>query len=342
MTLCGARFVAGWSCRHNVKPRTPRGAPFPPTRDHVGCGIWCGCRLPRRCRFTGSGSFCSAHFQVGVGAVEESHDADLEVGATTGRRPWSLTSAREMEESPFHGADVLEELQGSDCLIAMRGLGDADDSEVDVHLPRGSVGDSVVVEPVSSDASVAFGEVCRDGRRGSNDLICDGFQRSGNPHCDTDGDAGGRLWGRASLEGRSSERSLLACPSVSRKNESRIREIVGHTGPTSVPASAPRLGFRSTGLLGPRDAGASRGPSVAPSAGSRGWSIQRLRPRRWTAGGLLPRRERSCRRASRGSPVAESCGTQRGAGGANQQNSVPGTPREALFLRTGIARGSGC
>jgi len=31
MTLCGARRFAGWSCRHNVKPRTPRNAPFPPT-----------------------------------------------------------------------------------------------------------------------------------------------------------------------------------------------------------------------------------------------------------------------------------------------------------------------
>ena len=31
MTLCGGRCVAGWSYRHNVKPRTPREAPLPLT-----------------------------------------------------------------------------------------------------------------------------------------------------------------------------------------------------------------------------------------------------------------------------------------------------------------------
>ena len=46
-----------------------------------------------------------------------------------------------------------------------------------------------------------------------------------------------------------------------------------------------------------------RRPSVAPSARSLGWWIEGLRPRRWDAGGLLPRRERCFLRASRGSPV---------------------------------------
>jgi hypothetical protein len=39
-------------------------------------------------------------------------------------------------------------------------MGEAEDPEVDIDLPRGSVGDPEVVEPVSSDASVAFGEIC--------------------------------------------------------------------------------------------------------------------------------------------------------------------------------------
>jgi len=39
MTLCGARRVAGKRGRHNVKPRTPREAPFPPTWGGFGCRV---------------------------------------------------------------------------------------------------------------------------------------------------------------------------------------------------------------------------------------------------------------------------------------------------------------
>ena len=61
-----------------------------------------------------------------------------------------------MEETPGHGADVVEELQGGGCLIGFREVGEAENPEVDVDLLRGSVGDAVVVEPVSSGTSVAW------------------------------------------------------------------------------------------------------------------------------------------------------------------------------------------
>jgi len=46
-----------------------------------------------------------------------------------------------MEQPPGHGADVVEEEQGGGCVIAMGGLGEAEDAEVDVDLSRGSGGD---------------------------------------------------------------------------------------------------------------------------------------------------------------------------------------------------------
>ena len=61
-----------------------------------------------------------------------------------------------MKETPGHGADVVEELQGGGCLIAFRGVGEAENPEVDVDLLRGSVGNQVVVEPVSSGTPVAW------------------------------------------------------------------------------------------------------------------------------------------------------------------------------------------
>jgi hypothetical protein len=64
-----------------------------------------------------------------------------------------------MDESPGHGADVVEELQGGGCLIAMHGVEEAEETEVAVDLLRGSVGDTPVVGAVSSEAAVAFAEV---------------------------------------------------------------------------------------------------------------------------------------------------------------------------------------
>jgi len=41
------------------------------------------------------------------------------------------------------------------------------------------------------NSSIALGEICGDGRRGSDDLIGDGFERCGYPHHDAECDARG-------------------------------------------------------------------------------------------------------------------------------------------------------
>jgi hypothetical protein len=64
-----------------------------------------------------------------------------------------------MEETPGHGADVVEELQGSGCVSAMRGVREAEDSKVNVHFLRGSIGNPEVMEPVSSGSSVTLREI---------------------------------------------------------------------------------------------------------------------------------------------------------------------------------------
>jgi hypothetical protein len=66
-----------------------------------------------------------------------------------------------VEEAPGHRADVVEELQGGCCLIAMHGVGKTEETEVRVDLLRGSVGDPPVVGAVSSETSVAFGEIAK-------------------------------------------------------------------------------------------------------------------------------------------------------------------------------------
>jgi hypothetical protein len=67
-----------------------------------------------------------------------------------------------VEEAPGHGADLIEEQQGGCCLIAMHGVGKAEETEVRVDLLRGSVGDPPVVGPVSSETAVALGEIGKD------------------------------------------------------------------------------------------------------------------------------------------------------------------------------------
>ncbi len=95
----------------------------------------------------------------------------------------------------------------------------------------------------------------------------------------------------------------------------------------------------STGLLGRRDALASRRPSVAPSAWSRVGCLRGLRPRRWRAGGLPRCLDSRPHRAPRGSPVAPLCGARGGAGWRFQHNGVPGTPRGRGFPRVLIGFG---
>jgi len=48
-----------------------------------------------------------------------------------------------MQEPPGLGADVVEELQGSGCLFAMRGLGEAEDPEVTMPAPAPAFGTQI-------------------------------------------------------------------------------------------------------------------------------------------------------------------------------------------------------
>ena len=89
---------------------------------------------------------CSAHLQMGVGAVEKSHDADLEIGATRARDPLSGSSARGMEQAPGEGSDFVEELDGSGGLGAVDGAGTGEETKVSVDFFRGGVGDAPVVD----------------------------------------------------------------------------------------------------------------------------------------------------------------------------------------------------
>jgi hypothetical protein len=60
------------------------------------------------------------------------------------------------------GANVVDELQGGCCLIAMQTAGEAEQTQVTVDLLRKSVGDTAVVGSVSSETAVALGEVGGD------------------------------------------------------------------------------------------------------------------------------------------------------------------------------------
>ncbi len=100
---------------------------------------------------------------------------------------------------------------------------------------------------------------------------------------------GRRLWGRASSLPVRVVEAGRAFP-----RECGVLGLVGSRVPdTLIP-----------GLLGRRDALASRRPSVAPSAWSRVGERGGLRPRRWHAGGLPRSRESGPRRAPGGARSA--------------------------------------
>ena len=79
------------------------------------------------------------------------------VGETEGgASPTLRGGAHRIDQTPGHGADVVEELQGGGCVSARRGVSEAKDPQVNIDLLCGSVGDSEVVEPVSSGTAVAW------------------------------------------------------------------------------------------------------------------------------------------------------------------------------------------
>ena len=95
-----------------------------------------------------------------------------------------------MEEAPGHGPDIVEEMDGVLGARGVDGAGTDEETQVNVDLFGRPVGDAVVVEPVASGSPGAFGEIRRNGRCGSDHLVGDRFEWSGNPHHERNRDAG--------------------------------------------------------------------------------------------------------------------------------------------------------
>ena len=123
------------------------------------------------------------------------------------------------------------------------------------------------------------------------------------------------LWGRASRLPISLVAGGVACP----RSSGACWEA--GSGPRSVASG-------SAGLLIRRDAFASRRPSVAPSARSRGGDGRGLRPSQWPAGGLPRDRESRTGTLYRGGCPVGHC-AERGVqtGWHRRHNVEPGTPR---------------
>jgi hypothetical protein len=223
---------------------------------------------------------------------EGSAAARQEMGAPT--RPRSL---KRVEEAPGHGADVVEELQGGCCLIAMHGVGKAEETRVCSAglLGRPRPGVDIVGAGFQPAPSVTHRQVSRfrekvwrSGRgelstgllgrlwRPSVDIVGAGFQpapsvthrqvsrfrekvwRSGRGELSTG--LLGRLW-RPSVDIVGA--GFQPAPSVTHRQASRIREKVWRSG----------RGELSTGLLG-----RLWRPSVAPSAWSLGGRLEGCDP----------------------------------------------------------------
>jgi hypothetical protein len=145
--------------------------------------------------------------------------------------------------------------------------------------------------------------------------------RASQRHEDVAFESGRRVTGRASdfVEARMRCRVGLAPPSESCRESSRVRGW-----------EVDDVASQSAGLLIRRDAFASRPPSVAPSARSRGGDRRGLRPRRWDAGGLLRGLSSLTGTVYRGGcPVSALCGAWRQPEAHHRHNAVPGTPRRA-------------
>ena len=100
----------------------------------------CGCAT--RCREAGAGTMSSPARPGGRHMSTHSGAASL----------W-------VEEAPGHGADVVEESQGGGCVGCVRSNREPEETEVDVDLLRGAVGDAEVVEPVASGSTVTLCEI---------------------------------------------------------------------------------------------------------------------------------------------------------------------------------------
>ena len=67
-----------------------------------------------------------------------------------------------MQEAPGHRADPVEECQGLFGPIPADGASRDKQSQMAVHLPGRTIGESPEVRPVATGSAVTFGEVRRN------------------------------------------------------------------------------------------------------------------------------------------------------------------------------------
>jgi len=185
MTLCGACCVAGRRRRHNVKPRTPRIAPFPATQGSFGC---CHRSLVHF-RLVGSGRLVAPTSKWASVPLRRAMTPTWKSALQRAGNPEDPLSSRD-------GAGARS-WRGRRRRGARRWLRYCDGR---VGRGRGCGGGR---RPLSRKRRRSLtGGAClfrcfrnprRDVRRRktrSDDLIGNGFQRSGNPHREADGDRG--------------------------------------------------------------------------------------------------------------------------------------------------------
>jgi hypothetical protein len=76
-----------------------------------------------------------------------------------------------MEQAPRHGPNLVEELKSGVGLRAIGYTSVGQQAKECVHLLRRSVGDSPVIEPISTSSSVTLGEIGGDRGRRPDHLV---------------------------------------------------------------------------------------------------------------------------------------------------------------------------
>ncbi len=94
-----------------------------------------------------------------------------------------------VQHPPSHGTDLIEALHRLTGINPADRPGVSEEFQVAVDLFRRGVGDSPVIQPVSTESAVPFCQVRRDRTWRPDYLIGYGFQRSWNPHHELDRDS---------------------------------------------------------------------------------------------------------------------------------------------------------
>ena len=87
-------------------------------------------------------------------------------------KEWGDSRGRGVDESPDHGADLVEQVEG---LYRLRGVdrgGVHQQLEMRVDLLRGRIRDASVMHPITPTSSMTLGQIRRHRRRRSYDLVC--------------------------------------------------------------------------------------------------------------------------------------------------------------------------